>query len=291
MTGNQHIVLRAVIAIAVLGVVAGCGGMFTAEIIQENETVRVAGVSVYPKRLEIDRGESNNQLQAKVVPANASNQLVVWVSSDPSIATVDAAGAVTGGYTDGVAVLTVQSADGEHTDSALIVVGGDPIGKKGPAGGLIFYEDVDNEQPWSFLEAAPQGWYDGGDDPEMVWSNVDDAAVGTTAQEIGTGQANTSAIVAQEGHTESAAEAAAELAHEHGGVTYDDWFLPSRFELVLMWENIVNEGIGGFHDTHYWSSSESDRFWGIARFMRADISATLYGSKLGNHRVRPVRAF
>ncbi len=88
------------IAVTVLGGVAACDGMFTAEIVQEeiaqeDETVAVAGVSVYPKLLEVDRLESSNQLEAEIAPANASNQLLFWESSDDAVAIVDSAGVVT----------------------------------------------------------------------------------------------------------------------------------------------------------------------------------------------------
>lgn len=293
MKGKQRIVLGAGIAVAVLGVIVGCDGMFTAELVQETETVGVAGVSVYPKFLEIDPGDTKDQLEAQVVPANASNQLVVWKSSAPSIATVDAAGIVTAGYLDGIAVIIAYSADGEHLDSAVMVVGDDLIGKKGPAGGLIFYEDVDNEHPWRFLEAAPHdGWYDGGDEPRMAWSNVEDEAVGTTSEAIGSGQANSAAIIAQPGHTESAARVAAEFVHVHTGVSYGDWFLPSLDELNVIFENLHHEGIGGFqpHPSVYWSSSESFEIGDRFAYM-VDPIGPIEARKGQVLLFRPIRAF
>lgn len=65
----------------------------------------------------------------------------------------------------------------------------------GPAGGWIFWKSGNN-----YLEAAPT------DQSVLhVWSNVIDASVGVTGTAIGTGQANTTLIINQVGHTDSAA--------------------------------------------------------------------------------------
>ena len=46
---------------------------------------------------------------------------------------------------------------------------------------------------------------------------------------------------------------AAEFVSVNG---YGDWFLPSRDELGLMYDNLKAKGIGSFSDGGYWSSSE-----------------------------------
>ena len=287
---------RAAIVALVLGAVMGCDDMFSAELVQENETVGVAGVSVYPKFLEMDPGESTNQLNAQVVPVNASNRLIMWESSDPSILTIDAAGVITAGYADGIAVVLARSADGEHLGSAVIAVGEDFIGKVGPAGGYIFYEDEDDQHPWRFLEAAPYGWYDGGEDPEMAWSNVLDSFAFTWIYDaIGTGEDGTRAIIDQEDHSASAAQAAVKFVHHHEGVTYDDWFLPSLAELNQMWLNLAGERIGNFSG-RYWSATEihpasggdpDTNVW-TQEMMGGNGAFLLKG---GSFRVRPVRSF
>jgi hypothetical protein len=65
----------------------------------------------------------------------------------------------------------------------------------GPAGGLIFYKSGNN-----YLEAAPTD-----QSAFQKWSNVN-IVIGTTGTAIGTGQANTTAIINQAGHTDSAAK-------------------------------------------------------------------------------------
>ena len=66
----------------------------------------------------------------------------------------------------------------------------------GPAGGLIFWKSGND-----YLEAAPSD-----QSISQSWSNIDNIAIGTTGIAIGTGQANTAAIIGQAGHTDSAAK-------------------------------------------------------------------------------------
>jgi hypothetical protein len=75
----------------------------------------------------------------------------------------------------------------------------------GPAGGLIFYKSGNN-----YLEAAPIDQSAG-----ITWSNVIDASAGASGTAIGTGQANTTAIIGQAGHTSSAAKLCDDLVIIH----------------------------------------------------------------------------
>lgn len=68
-----------------------------------------------------------------------------------------------------------------------------------------------------------------------------------------------------------------------------EWFLPSKDELNEMYVNLHVEGVGGFTDYYYWSSSEnsSDDAWGQF-FTNGD---QYYDDKNDAVYVRPVRAF
>jgi len=66
----------------------------------------------------------------------------------------------------------------------------------GPAGGLIFYKNGND-----YLEAALVDIT-----PSIAWSNITGLAIGTTNTAIGTGQANTTAIIGQIGHITSYAK-------------------------------------------------------------------------------------
>jgi hypothetical protein len=110
-------------------------------------------------------------------------------------------------------------------------------------------------------------------------------SISGTSTGIGTGAANTAAIVA--GCSESSI--AARICNNLVLNGYSDWFLPSKDELNLMYQNLKLAGIGGFAGDFYWSSSEdsSNYAWG------QDFSTGLQDgtNKVNYKRVRAVRAF
>ena len=153
------------------------------------------------------------------------------------------------------------------------------VGDTGPASGLIFYDKGSYSDGWRYLEAAPSDqstgiqWYDS-------YYEVVTGAAGTA---IGTGQANTTAIVTIQG----AGNYAAQLCNDLIVGGYNDWFLPSKDELDKLYINKVV--IGGFTDFYYWSSSEGNasNAWG------QDFNDGNQNNYTKNHtlRVRAVRAF
>lgn len=70
---------------------------------------------------------------------------------------------------------------------------------------------------------------------------------------------------------------------------YDDWFLPSKDELNLMYENLHEKGLAGFTDYNYWSSSENNNngVW-FQKFVNGNQD---FSVKYGYYMVRAVRAF
>jgi hypothetical protein len=80
---------------------------------------------------------------------------------------------------------------------------------------------------------------------------------------------------------------------ESGG--YDDWFLPSKTELNLIYLNLRERGLGGFTNEWYWSSSEnSDRSAWTQNFGTGNqIGTDSYfdSGKIKGHNVRAIRQF
>ena len=169
------------------------------------------------------------------------------------------------------------------------------IGDTGPAGGIIFYDDLDDGQDditgARYLEAAPND-IDVSGDYAHVWGGYE-TEVGSSAQgtAIGTGEDNTAAIVAAYGASDpydSTGDYAARLADQYAYEGYNDWFLPSKDELDLMHQN--KETIGGFESVDYWSSSENGANVAWHQYFGDGLLQSA-GGKFGNWRVRAVRAF
>ena len=155
------------------------------------------------------------------------------------------------------------------------------IGSRGPGGGWIFYVDLYDQYPgFTYLEAAPT------DIASLPWCNNSTsipAVAGWASKAVGKGQANTTAML---GVCSSGAANAADL---YLTATKSDWFLPSLGELKLMYNNLLEAGVGDFAGNFYWSSTENySHYAWIQTFVTGDQS---YYNKSGTIAVRPARAF
>jgi hypothetical protein len=70
----------------------------------------------------------------------------------------------------------------------------------GPANGLIFSITNLGGGSYKYYEASPS------DLSTSTWSNITNSSVGTTGAQIGDGETNTTTIIGQGGHTDSAAK-------------------------------------------------------------------------------------
>ena len=122
------------------------------------------------------------------------------------------------------------------------------VGEPGPAGGLVFYDKGKTTKGWRYLEAAPEDASSG-----IQWFNGSYIGVETDTK-IGSGKANTEAIIAAQGSGSYAARLCRDLTT--GG--FKDWFLPSKDELNLLYTVLATNGQGGFAQQWYWSSSQSN---------------------------------
>ena len=155
---------------------------------------------------------------------------------------------------------------------------------RGPACGWIFYVDPAGAKllpvGQTYLEAAPSDQSSG-----QIWSNIVDAEMGTTGIAIGTGQTNTTNIMAQGGHTNSAAK----LCDDYVEGDYNEWFLPSLDELNQAYVQLKAYGVGGFADDFYWTSSEINYYGAWVQVF--SNSSQGVGYKGSAFRVRCVMAF
>ena len=169
-----------------------------------------------------------------------------------------------------------------------------------------------------YLEAAPTGWIMSSPagqincstpgtstvDPKCAWSGNTGTAIGATARgtAIGTGYANTLAIIAQN----STAGKAATVSQAYRGGSKTDWFLPSTRELNQLcryaWNLTVDNTATtcdgrtgtirtGFSTDNWWSSTESDYAGSWHQYFGSigDYQGTSWKYEV-RPAVRPVRA-
>ena len=143
------------------------------------------------------------------------------------------------------------------------------IGDIGPAGGIVFYDKGAYSNGWRYLEAAPWDtqFYD------AIWGTR--IFIAGTFTGIGFGKQNTQVIVEfykDTGVTGTAAQLCNSLVYNG----YNDWFLPSRDELNLMYINLRKSGLGSFSNSLYWTSSQAEEQYGgtvLAWFQGFDINS------------------
>lgn len=149
-------------------------------------------------------------------------------------------------------------------------------------GGIVFYV-YDNGQHGLIAATADQRsgirWYGG--------SNTNTRA---RADGVGAGLKNTAIIIANQGPVDGNALAAT-ICNEYSvtfkGVTYGDWYLPSKIELNLLY--LQKSVVGGFANNIYWSSTEYDNNYAWFQFF---FNGDQYqGSKNLTDGVRAIRAF
>ncbi len=151
------------------------------------------------------------------------------------------------------------------------------IGDTGPAGGIVFYITHGGAHG---LEAAPA---DQSKSRGAEWGCYGTNIPGADGTAVGTGAQNTTDILA--GCTTSGIAAA--LANDYELHGYTDWFLPSKDELDLLYQQ--KDVVGGFASNYYWSSSEDDS--DFAWYQNFDGGFQGANDKVHTLRVRAVRAF
>ncbi len=159
------------------------------------------------------------------------------------------------------------------------------IGANGPGGGKVFYVNLVNTPGSNYMEAAPNTWSGGSEDPHIAWCSIISTSItGAFDTAIGTGKVNTDNMVA----TGACAYGAATSVRAYtGGLPAGSWSLPSQDELNELY--LRQTSVGGFAADYYWSSSQSTMVGARDQDFASGSQST--GNKSFTQRVRPVRAF
>ena len=176
------------------------------------------------------------------------------------------------------------------------------LGAIGPGGGLIFFIDSAGEyQDFDYLEAAPTDgagsvpWvtgmlYCGEGNLNCTTNYVSSVSATRELQAVGTGLRGTLRVVRRGDRAGiNRASYAAGVASSYSTATAADWYLPSYDELVKMYQNLHQLGLGSFTNNIYASSSEStDLNVSNIYFTNGAWASTL---KTVETSVRPIRSF
>ena len=150
-------------------------------------------------------------------------------------------------------------------------------------GGKIFWLDATGQHG---LIAATADQSTG-----IRWYNGTYRYTGTTGDGLYAGSMNTAMIVATQMADNQTGNFAAKVCADYSvtvsGVTYGDWYLPSKHELNLLY--LQKTVVGGFASAYYWSSSEFDYYYAWSLYF--DYGYQDYASKNTTNYVRAVRAF
>jgi len=150
-------------------------------------------------------------------------------------------------------------------------------------GGIIAYIDGTGQHG---LIAAPSDQSTG-----ISWDNGSITTTGATATALGTGMANTNAIIVSQGEGSYAAS----LCRNSTLGGYSDWYLPSKDELNTLWANLGSTSAmrtaNGFASGYYWSSTESNSNSTLAWFQYFLNGNQVSSYKYNVTYVRAVRTF
>ena len=156
------------------------------------------------------------------------------------------------------------------------------IGDTGPAGGIVFFDKGFVGDGWRYLEAAPARG-----ELTAEWGALRRGISGTGTA-VGSGKRNTQIIVEQLNQLRESQRAAQICASmEING--YNDWFLPSKDELDMLYKNLMQKELGGLDIGWYWSSSQTSNRDAWGQDFRGGRQASHF--KSDTYRFRAIRSF
>jgi len=142
-------------------------------------------------------------------------------------------------------------------------------------GGIIFWLDATGQHG---LIAATVDQSTG-----IQWYNGSYTTTNAVRDGIGAGMYNTERIIANQ----STGSYAAQLCANYKGGGYGDWYLPSKYELNLLY--LQKTVVGGFAIAWYWSSTERNVNYAWRQYFISGSQYYLNKNYTGN--VRAIRAF
>jgi hypothetical protein len=163
------------------------------------------------------------------------------------------------------------------------------IGEQGPAGGIVFYSKFDTTGGWNFLECSPNDLTS-----TLPWAAYNNSVTINLGTSLGQGKLNTTNIVNTFGL--SGLNYAAKTCFTLNQNGFDDWFLPSRDELITLYQNLYLQNLGSFtNGARYWTSSGDDFFtqnaWCQKMLSNTGSVNSMTELKTTNLKVRPIRCF
>ena len=146
-------------------------------------------------------------------------------------------------------------------------------------GGIVFYV-YDNGQHGLIAATADQS-------TGIQWNNGSYTTTNAVRDQVNAGLLNTERIIINQG----SGSYAAQICANYQGGGYGDWYLPSKYELNLLY--LQKTVVGGFASVYYWSSSEFENSSSASSAWYQYFLAGFQGFELKNnaYRVRAVRAF
>jgi len=188
-----------------------------------------------------------------------SNLPVTWTVTGGTASSIDERGLLTIGKLETSKKLVVTATSSHMMDTSkkkksgkVTVTVNNPLDNIhiGPGGGIVFYDKGEFKDGWRYLEVAPVK-----NEFLATWGLYDVACVGTS-EGLGTGKANTEAILKLH-KTFSETGKAAQLCASLSINGLNDWYLPSKDELNEMYLFYKNDkdDLADFKGKTYWSSS------------------------------------
>ncbi|MBU0929332.1 MAG: choice-of-anchor D domain-containing protein [Spirochaetes bacterium] len=228
---------------------------------------------------------SSESLAYAVSPETATDPGISWITSNATVATV--VDSLVTGAGSGSATITARAADGqgaEDTFTATTIAFS--TGATGPAGGKLFYDKGSYSDGWRYMEVSPAYITVGSGQFWAISPWTYTSIPGADGVVVGTGQANTDAIIAACGEGGYWARA----CREYGLGGYADWFLPSKDEVTEMRTRL--SGTEFVHGYGVVSSSQYnyDRSW-ILRSSDSSWNQTWKGYIDSGYVAWPVRRF